>query len=192
MKNLNYLIVFSLVLFSSTLHAQSLFKLGPTFMAAYSDMHATVSPAAGIEVSYEVGIHEKFSANFAIMGMYGHNRLEEDKIPYVQHDYHLGGQIEVRYHFKERYKGNYVGIGMDQRLLTAVNFFPPIPNEEDAGTLEDWETSVGVSYGAYFETKKGKRLNPYVYAGVDPRAFGGNTINEYPAFLRFGLNYGLN
>ena len=184
MKSWNFFTLLMFLLFTQLSFAQNNFKIGPSALLNVGFFEEVVMPL-GIEVGYEIGIREKLSVNLA--GMYHYNKresgfLDSELNQIMRKDTYIGTQVDFRYHFRERYKGPYMGIGTDLKLLNAKNYFPPTLNDPEP-TLQDLEFNVGISLGTFITLEKGA-INPNLYIGGNP-----SDQNEYGLHAKLGINY---
>ncbi len=165
--------------------AQNHFKIGPSAMVNFADIDEVNVPI-GVDVAYELAMLRKLSLNLAATVHYSkfESRFRENQIKEIfQEDLLVGAQADVRYHFRKRYRGLYLGVGADTKMLTAKNFFPPSENDPTP-TLANLEINMGVSTGFYFNMGK-LLINPNIYMGANP-----GDQNEYVFHTKVGLAIG--
>lgn len=165
--------------------SQNAFKVGPSALVNVGFFNEDVTLPLGVEVGYEYGIGKQLSLNVAGMFYYSEHEswVEENRINDIkQEDTYLGAQVDIRYHFVERFKGAYIGLGTDVKHLNAKNYFAPT-TEDPTPTLVNTEFNVGISYGGYIKLGN-SYLNPNIYIGGNP-----SDQNEYELHAKLGLNY---
>lgn len=165
--------------------SQNAFKVGVSELINVGFFNEGITRPLGIEIGYEVGLKERISLNLAGMVHYGEfeSRSSENRINKIlQKDLYIGAQLDLRYHFNQRFKGAYLGFGTDIKHLTAKNYFT-VTAQEPVPTLVNVEFNAGISYGFYVSLPSGY-LNPNIYIGGNP-----TDQNENELHAKLGLNY---
>lgn len=183
MKKYVFLII-TMILMSLNLNSQNVFKAGTSALANYSTYGEKVNFLYGIDVAVEFGILKQWSVNVGAAAHYGSNEnaWEVNRLAgNNQKDLLVGLESDIRYHFKEKYNGFYLGVGGDLKILNSKYFFPATENDP-IPTLQDFEHSIGLTLGTYAPIGKLK-LNPNLYIAGDP-----SSISEYPIHAKVGCN----
>lgn len=185
MKFCRLLTLLLFLAFTQSSFAQNAFKVGPSALINVGIFNEEITKPLGIEMGYEIGMGERFSLNLAGTVHYGEfeNKFLENRVNEIkQKDLYIGSQADIRYHFNQRFKGAYLGIGTDIKHLTSKNYFI-VTTEDPIPTLVNVEFNAGISYGFYISLPSGY-LNPNIYIGGNP-----TDQNENELHAKLGLNY---
>lgn len=161
------------------------FKLG---VHASRDLHNLSNETPfhfGAEFGYDRLLFKHWSACISAVFQAGEFEQQHDGgEPFTTTDYLMGGQPEIRFFPQGFNQKFYFGIGAQVKLLTALGYDEPTP-EERRPVLQVVERSLVASVGYVHKYKESPMpVNPFLDFYFDP-----SDANEYVRGVRLGVNF---